>query len=316
MEHKGDIEEHGPLEVFEYVASRRADGVIYFRDADGLSSYVTVKDGVPYHCGGSFGEGDAAVLGTVAIENGSYKYVEDIRTDDALFPGNISPELANVLISGKATNALELVETFEETVGRPARVKEKTTSDKTCVGPMVLPAGRVVDTSEYVAGDAADVFLKLGNLRLSGLLIIESDGARLGLFVVKNGERSAGCVEIEGKTLNGDETVNNVPAGCEYRFYELPENLLGLYDVAVAGSRMVARMDSAAVNPEEFIAWAAETGKSCIIATDGTAGSANILIVDGEVLGAVTLRSPEINPVIDDALAIFYAVDSEAEIFG
>jgi hypothetical protein len=316
MDHKGDIEEHGPLEVFEYVASRRADGVVYFRDADGLSSYVTVKDGVPYHSGGNFGDGDTGVLGTVAIEKGSYKYIEDITTDDAIFPGNISPELANVLISGKAANALELVEMFEESARRPTRVKERITSGKTCVGPMVLPAGRAVGTSEYIAEDAVDVFLKLRILQLSGLLTIERDGARLGLFVVKDGERSAGCVEIEGTTLHGDEAVNNVPAGCEYRFYELPENLLGLYDAAAAGSRMVVRMDSAAVNPEEFIAWAAETGKSCIIATDGSAGSANILIVNGEVVGAVTPRSPEINPVIDDALAIFYAVDSEAEIFG
>jgi hypothetical protein len=316
MEHKGDIDEHGPLKVFEYVASRRTDGVIYFRDTKGLSAYVTVKDGVPYHCGGSFGEGDAAVLGTVAIEKGSYKYIEDIRTDDAIFPGNISPELANVLISGKAATALELIETFEETVRRPAEVEEKKIYDKTCTGPMILPAGLPVDTSKYVAGEVGDVFSKLAGLGLSGLLIIEQGGACLGLFVVRNGERSAGCVEIEGKTLNGDEAVNSVPAGCEYRFYELPENLLGLYDVAVAGSQMVVRMDSAAVNPEEFIAWAVETEKSCIIATAGSAGSANILIADGEVVGAVTARSLEINPVIDDALAIFYAVDSEAEIYG
>ncbi|UCE28342.1 MAG: hypothetical protein JSW52_06255 [Candidatus Coatesbacteria bacterium] len=44
MKHKGDIEQRGPFEVFEYVASRRADGVIYFRDADG-QSFVRLRRG-------------------------------------------------------------------------------------------------------------------------------------------------------------------------------------------------------------------------------------------------------------------------------
>ena len=316
MEHKGDIEEHGAFEVFEYVASRRADGVIYFRDAEGLSAYVTVKEGLPYHCGGSFGEGDTAALGVAAIERGSYNYVEDIRTDEAIFPRNITPELAEVLVSGEAATAPELVGMLEETASRPAGAGEPAAPVKTYSGPSILPAGRPVDPAEYAAGDAVDVLLNLAGLGSSGLLVVEKDDARIGFFSVKGGEMSSGRVETDGKTFTGDEAVNNVPAGCEYRFYELPEDLVKLYDAAAHGAAMVVRMDSAAVNPEEFIAWAAETGKSCIIATAGRAGSANIIIADGEMVGAVTALSSEIHREIDDALAIFYAIDSEVGIYG
>jgi hypothetical protein len=316
MEHKGDIEEHGPSEVFEYVASRRADGVIYFRDAEGLSAYVTVKDGLPYHCGGSFGEGDAAALAVAAIERGSYNYVEDIRTDEAIFPRNITPELAEVLVSGDTAAASELVGMLEGSTNGPAPAREPATPTEKSPGPSILPAGRQVDPAEYVAEDAVDVLSKLAGLGSSGLLIVGKDGARIGFFSVKGGEMSSGRIETGGKTFIGDEAVDNVPAGCEYRFYELPEGLITLYDGAARGATMVVRMDSAAVNPEEFIAWATETGKSCIIATAGRAGSANILIADGEVVGAVTALSPEVHREIDDALAIFYAIDSEAEIYG
>jgi|GEM_PF-1190969 len=316
MEHKGDIEEHSPSEVFEYVASRRADGVIYFRDSEGLSAYVTVKDGLPYHCGGSFGEGDTAALSVAAIEKGSYNYIEDIRTDEAIFPNNITPELAEVLLSGEVATAPGVAEILEESSGRPAPAGEPTEPTEKSPGPSILPAGRPVEPAEYVAEDAADVLSNLAGLGSSGLLVVERDGTRIGFFPFKSGEISSGRVETGGKTFTGDEAVSNVPAGCEYRFYGLPEDLVTLYDAAARGATMVVRMDSAAVNPEEFIAWAAETGKSCIIATAGRAGSANILIADGEVVGAVTALSPEVHREIDDALAIFYAIDSEAEIYG
>jgi hypothetical protein len=316
MEHKGDIEEYSPSEVFEYVASRRADGVIYFRDAEGLSAYVTVKDGLPYHCGGSFGEGDTAALGVAAIERGSYNYIEDIRTDEAIFPNNITPELAEVLISGEAAKALELIGMPENSANRPAGPVEPAVPIETYAGPSILPAGRPVDPAEYAAEDAAEVLSKLAGFGLSGLLIVGKDDTRIGFFPIKGGEMSSGRIETDGKAFTGGEAVNNVPAGCEYRFYELPEDLITLYDAAARGATMVVRMDSAAVNPEEFIAWAAEAGKSCIIATAGRAGSANILVADGEVVGAVTTLSPEVNREIDDALAIFYAIDSEAEIYG
>lgn len=316
MEHRGDVEEHSPLEVLEYVASRRADGVIYFRDAEGLSAYVTVNDGLPYHCGGSFGEGNAAALAVAAIGKGSYNYVEDIKTDNSIFPRNISPELSGVLVSGKAATAAELVEILEEMADRPAEVAEPAPPVEAYPGPMILPAGRPVDSAKYAAGNAADVLYNLAGLGSSGLLIVEKDNARAGFFAIINGERSAGRVETGGKTYISDEAVDEVPAGCEYRFYELPEEIIPLYDAAARGAVMVARMDSAAVNPEEFIAWAADTGKSCIIATAGRAGSANVLIASGAVVGAVLAQSPEIHREIDDALAIFFAIDSEVEIYG
>jgi hypothetical protein len=317
MEHKGDIEEHGPLEVFEYVAFRRADGVVYFRDAEGLSAYVTVKEGVPYHCGGSFGEGDTALLGVAAIEKGSYNYVEDIKTDDAIFPRNVSLELAEALAFGKVSTVSELESVSERGAGAgPVSKKAVGGVPAAGVGPAILPAGRPIDSAEYAAEDAVNVLLNVTSLELSGLLTVVEEGPPSGIFVFRRGERLGGYFESGESMYFDDEAVSVIPNGYEFRFYALSDEVLPAYVEAARRTRMVVRMDSAAVNPEEFIAWAVEAGKSCIIATAGRAGSANIIITDGEVVGAVTARSSEINPIIDDALAIFYAVDSEAEIFG
>ena len=254
MEHKGDIKEYKPVDVFAYVAGRRSDGVIYFRDPDGLSAFVTVKEGVPFHCGGSFGEGDTAMIGIIAMEKGTYNFVEDIKTDEATFPRNISLEITEILTSGKGFTSERLIATLDaktldelpdvEITGRA--VQEVKTA------PIILPAGQTADCACTDGADVVVALLNFASTELSGLLVAYKDDVQLGMFIIRRGERIGGYMNTNAGVAVGDEAVIKTPVGCKYRCYELGEELLPVYADAVRGSRLIVRTTSAAINPEEF----------------------------------------------------------------
>ncbi len=299
IEKNGELDKTSPAEIFAAVHRARAYGVIHFKSAGGETVFVTFKRGLAQHAYGKAGEGEAAVKVVLNWREGEYRFIEDVMPDEENFPVNVPPGIAVALGVGKG-----------EGLEGAALAK---------VPPLPIltagePAGRVSPK------DAGDLFGELEKGKFTGCCAVGPSTERLGLFLFIEGAAIGGLMWDCDSFRRGDEAATALEKVFErikgeLELFSAGEEVASAIAVAFAGHLAIARMPSAAINMEEYLSWARKAGLTGLVSIIAGEKAANILIKNGDVLGAVVAPDAAINAEADEALALFYAREATVEAY-
>jgi hypothetical protein len=301
IDKSGELEETKAAEVLAAIYRARAYGLAHFKGPTGETIYVTFERGRARHASGDGREGDAALYLVLTWDQGEYRFIEDVKSDEDDFPLNIPAELADSL-------------------GSPDDVTEEAEADEAEDMPPlpVLPGGEAGEV--FKATTADDLEKKLGEAGFSGYCAVGPPDGRAGLLLFSEGEAVCGLLR-DGEAFG---RVDDVWSGLaplfdrsarECALYEADAPTASAINAGLSGRRVVARVPSAVVNVDEFLVWAGETGMTGLISIIAGDRTANILIGGGDVLGAVVAPETVLRPETDEALALFYTPGATFEAF-
>ncbi|HUV86218.1 MAG TPA: DUF4388 domain-containing protein [bacterium] len=299
IEKNGELRETGPAEIFTAVHKARAYGVIHFKGPGGETVFVTFKRGLAQHASGKGVEGEAAVQTVLTWREGEYRFIEDVMPDEEDFPVNVPPEVAVALGVGKA-----------ETLKGPAAAKVPP--------PPILAAGE--PAGPVSAKSLAELFGGLEKEKFTGCCAVGPAAERLGLFLFIDGAAVGGLMWDCDSYRRGDEAAAALEkvfeqVRGELELFSAGERAASAMAVAFAGHLAITRMPSAAVNIEEYLSWARKARITGLVSIIAGEKAANILIKNGDVLGAVVAPDATVNTEPDEALALFYAREATVEAY-
>jgi hypothetical protein len=298
VDKSGELEVTKAAEVFAAIFRARAYGVIHFKGPEGETVFVTFKRGVAQHASGKGREGETAIRAVLKWEEGEYRFIEDVRPDDEDFPPNVPEVVAEALGLGK--RKLE--------AAPPASLP-----------PLpVLPAGSAAPPPK------ADTFSALceglAEAAFTGCCVRVSPGGRDGLFVFLRGSLAGGIFWDGLRFQRGDAAdpawqEPEIEKGGVFELFALPPETARAFEAGVTGAVAITRLPAAAVNVEEFLSWVENSRYTALISIVGGERVANILIGEGEVLGAVVAPQAEVNADTEEALALYYTRGATVEAF-
>jgi hypothetical protein len=298
IEKTGELEKTSPAEVFAAVHQARAYGVVHFKGGGGETVFVTFKRGLAQHASGKGAEGEAAVKVVLGWREGEYRFIEDVMPDEVNFPVNVPLEIAVALGVGKG-------EAIDEALTKAPPLSILAVGE---------PAGPAL------AENPAELFGALEGEGFTGCCAVGPPAGRIGLFLFIEGAPVGGVMWDCDNFRRGDEAATAL----ERNFDKLKENLelfsvgeevASAVAVAFSGHLAVARMPSAAINVEEYLSWAHEAGITGLVSIIAGEKAANILMKNGDILGAVVAPDTTVNAEADEALALFYAREATVEAF-
>ncbi|MGD8718781.1 MAG: DUF4388 domain-containing protein [Candidatus Zixiibacteriota bacterium] len=301
IDKSGELEETKAAEVLAAIYRARAYGLAHFKGPAGETIYVTFERGRARHASGNGREGDAALYLILTWDQGEYRFIEDVKSDEDDFPLNIPAELAESLCK---------VEDVEE---------EREDEAAEVIPPLpVLPEGESSDV--FTAKTADDLKKKLGESGFSGYCAVGPPDGRAGLLLISEGEAVC-CLLWDGEGFGRFDDVWSGLApffdrsARECALYETDAPKAEAINAGLSGRRIVARVPSAVVNVDEFLAWVGDTGMTGLISIIAGDRAANILISGGDVLGAVVAPENVLRRETDEALALFYTPGATFEAF-
>lgn len=294
----GELNRTSPAEIFEAVHEARAYGVVHFKSAGGETVFVTFKRGLAQHASGKGEEGEAAVKAVLEWRDGEYRFIEDVMPDEVNFPVNVPPEIAVALGAGQG-------EVLEEALAK--------------VPPLpILAAGEPAGPAS--AENPVGLFGSLEEERFTGCCAVGPPAERWGVFLFIEGATVGGIMWDCDTFRHGDEAAaafekNFDEVKDDLELFSAGEEIASAIAVAFSGHLAVARLPSAAVNIEEYLTWARSAGITGLVSIIAGEKAANILIKNGDILGAVVAPDTTVNAEADEALALFYARESTVEAF-
>ncbi len=316
MGDRGNFSETPPGHIFTDAASGKKNGVVYLRGPDNEHVFVIIKDGKARHVSGDLGEGDPALVGCFGWPEGSYSLIEDITTDEKTFINNVSDELATVLAKG-IDSYDQLISALTGVTGTTAPgTSPDTKKPKHLTQPAIIFFGNLYTKLCFNGKKSLEEIRKLAAPDVFTGVIAAITSDAIGYLFFSGGKKlGEATINSDGITACEGAAAGLFDEAAQIEAYECPDAVMTSYMALANGTRAVTRVPAEAVNIDRFIPWAEDKGLTCFIWINDNRHTANILIKGGETLGGLTELSGDLNPVIDDALAIFYSPDAEVEIF-
>ncbi|MCP4231017.1 MAG: hypothetical protein GY771_12840, partial [bacterium] len=182
--------------------------------------------------------------------------------------------------------------------------------------PAVVFFGGLYTKLCYDTGKSVDEISKLAVPDVFTGIIAALTSQSIGyMFFIGGKKLGEAAINDDGITACEGAATGLFEEAVQIEAYKYPEGIMPPYIALANGARAIARVSATAVNIDKFVPWAEEKELTCFIWINDNRHTANILIKKGKILGGLTELSSDLNPVIDDALAIFYSVGAEVEIF-
>lgn len=317
MNNRGNFPDTPLGQVFAGVATGKKNGIIYLKGPNNEQVFVIIKDGNARHVSGDMGDGDPALVGCFGWAVGSYTLIEDITTDETTFINNVSDELAKALAKG-VRNYEQLVASLTDTAATPpVTAKPPVKSQpKHLMQPAIVFFGKLYTKLCFNGKKPLDELCKLTAPDVfTGIIAAITPEAIGYLFFIGGKKLGEATISVDGITACEGAAAGLFDEAVQIEAFKYPDDVMAPYIAMANGTRAVTRVPAEAVNIDKFIPWTEENRLTCFIWINDNRHTANILIRDGKILGGLTELSGDLNPVIDDALAIFYSPDAEVEIF-
>ncbi len=317
MGDRGNFSDTPPGQIFSNAAADKKNGVLYLKGPNNENVFVIIKNGKARHVSGDLGEGDPALVGCFGWARGSFSLIEDITTDETTFINNVSDELAKALAKGVDSHE-HLIASLTGTVAAPpvtAKPPAKS-QPKHLMQPAIVFFGDLYTKLCFNGKKSLEDLCKLTAPDVFTGIIAAITPKALGyLFFVGGKKLGEATISVDGITACEGAAADLFDVAVQIEAFKYAENVMAPYIAMANGTRAVTRVPAEAVNIDKFILWAEESGLTCFIWINDNRHTANILIRNGKILGGLTELAGGLNPVIDDALAIFYSPDAEVEIF-
>lgn len=316
MGDRGEITKETIGNLFMVIADGKTNGVFYLKGPAEENVFIIIKSGRVRHVSGDLGEGDPAIAACFTWDEGVYTFIEDITTDSGTFVDNISDEMADLLASGISDYDELAAGLTGVTVSTEIAPEKRAGSRSTLRRPAIIFFGELYPKLCFKEPRSLEDIrlLAIPDVFTGILSAITQDAIGYAFYIggKRLGEARAnedGITACEGAAVSLFENAAQIEA------YKYEPVVMDSYIALANGARAIARINSAAINIDEFIPWAEREKLTCFIWVSDKRHTANILISKGKTLGGLTNLSNSLNPVIDDALAIFYSPDALVEVF-